>query len=373
MRSLFRKRSPALIYILHSGNFYGTERMAMATLTGLDEYDKRIVFAPRPHGRASVADAARAAGFESVTFDTRRQLLRGLIPWFLRYRSIDVIGTGVGSSMMCHILAKLLGVRLRQLQVAHGGAADSYAYARKHHLNRIPVRLVAVSEFVRGKLVDYGVRPDAITVIDNFLSDAQREEYRSRAPYSVQESGARPIDPSRVRVAIVSRIDPIKRIDLLIDAVLARGLREFVFDIYGTGEDVESLRARAAGLPNVHFHGFDPEVKERLADADFLLHLCPDEPFGLVILEAFLSRLVAIVPDTGGAGSLVEDGVTGLRFRADDADDLYRVLQAARATPGDQLQRIVDAGQQALDERFSQREGLRRYREALRIPMTARQ
>jgi hypothetical protein len=37
---------PALLYALHSGNLYGTERMALATLEGLlDEFDP-IVFAP---------------------------------------------------------------------------------------------------------------------------------------------------------------------------------------------------------------------------------------------------------------------------------------------------------------------------------------
>ncbi|MDQ6681339.1 MAG: glycosyltransferase family 4 protein [Pseudomonadota bacterium] len=366
MKRLQRKRTPALIYILHSGNLYGTERMALATIGGMDEYDKRVVFAPLPGGKASVAVAAREAGFESVVFHSKWELVKGLMPWFLRYRSVDIIGTGVSQSFICYALAKLSGVKVRQLQVAHGGTAELHAYGRKRYLNHIPVHLVAVSEFVRDKLVKHGVRPNTISVIDNFLSDAQRHDYQARAPYDPRAEGARPIDPSCVKVAVVSRVDRIKRIDLLLDAVAGQGLAEFQFDIYGTGEELDVLRERAAALPNVHFHGFISDVKDRLVEADFLLHLCPEEPFGLVILEAFLSRLLVIVPNAGGAGSLVEDGVTGLRFQADDIFDLREVLQAARAMSGPDQQSLANRGRAALDARFSQEEGLRRYREALR-------
>ena len=366
-----RNPAPAVLYILHCGNLYGTERMALATLAGMTEYDRRVVFAPSPGGLASVVDAARAAGFEAVTFDSRWQLVKRLLPWFLRYRSVDVIGTGVVHNLVCHALGKLLRVRVRQLQVAHGGTGEGQAWQRKRHLNRIPVRIVAVSDFVRKKLIEYGVRPDRISVIENFLSDAQRQEYRLRPSYDPGRAGARPLDPSRVTVAVVSRVDRVKRIDLLVEAAARPAFAAFEFHIYGTGEDLDVLKARAAALPNVHFHGFVADVKDRLAAADLLVHLCPEEPFGLVILEAFLSKLVAIVPASGGAGSLVEDGVNGLRFAPDDVADLCRVLSAARDLPAPVLQDLADAGSAVLEAKFSQRQGSRRYREALGMSVQA--
>jgi glycosyltransferase involved in cell wall biosynthesis len=74
-----------------------------------------------------------------------------------------------------------------------------------------------------------------------------------------------------------------------------------------------------------------------------------------------------IVPDAGGAGSLVEDGVTGLRFRANDVDDLRRVLLKARRLSPEALQQMVDRASQVLRRRFSPAEGMKRYREALRL------
>jgi glycosyltransferase involved in cell wall biosynthesis len=159
----------------------------------------------------------------------------------------------------------------------------------------------------------------------------------------------------------------MKRIDILVGVVKQYGLADFQFDVYGTGSELDSLREQAAGLANLRFHGFVADVSLRLANADFLLHLCPDEPFGLVILEAFASKLVAIVPDTGGAGDLVEDGRTGLRFRANDLADLRRVLDLAKTMPAERLQGMADAGAAMIEERFSQKEGLRRYREALTL------
>ena len=164
----------------------------------------------------------------------------------------------------------------------------------------------------------------------------------------------------------------MKRIDVLVSAIKKYGLEDFRFEIYGTGSELDSLRAQAAGLPNLCLHGFVSDVSARLSSADFLLHLCPDEPFGLVILEAFASGLVAIVPDSGGAGDLVEDGRPGMRFRANDLADLRRVLDLAKSTPHERLQGMADAGAAMVQERFSEKEGLRRYREALTLSKAPR-
>ena len=358
-----------ILYLLHSGNLYGTERMALATLAGLDEYDKRVVFAPKPYGVGSVAEAARSAGFDAVTFSTRRSLIRQLLPWFVRYRSIDAICTGVVQSFVCHGLSKLTFVKLRQLQVVHGGTEESHAYGRKRVLNRIPVRIVAVSRFVEGKLRQYGVRPETISVIENFLSDAQRKAYGRRPSYIEGSVAARPIDRARVRVAVVSRLDTIKRLHMLVQAIESHGLADFEFDVYGTGSDIDILKQRSAGLRNIRFHGYVPDVNARLPEADFLLHLCPEEPFGLVILEAFVTGLVVIVPDSGGAGSLVDDGITGLRFAADDVEELVRVLRRAGTIADAALQRMANAASQCVDQRYSQGHGVKRYRQALQQPV----
>lgn len=360
---LGRNKSPVMLYLLHCGNLYGTERMALATLAGMDGYDRRVVFAPPPSGSASVVEAARNVGYDAVTFLGRWSLLRSLLPWFVRYGSIDVIGTGVVHSIACHLLAKVFFVRLRQLHVAHGGTPGSFD--QKHVLNRLPVTVVAVSEYVRELLTQRGVRSDHIEVIDNFLSTEQYNARVFRPRYDLAPPKGRPLDPDRVRVAIVSRVDPMKRVDLILDAIEAHGLGQFQFHVYGVGTEFERLTARAKPLTNIRFHGYVADVKNRLADADFLLQPCAVEPFGLNVLEAFLARLVVIVPSAGGSSRLVEDGVTGCRFAADDVDDLVRILFDLRSRSAAELQRLADAGAAAIETRFSQAAGAKHYSAAL--------
>lgn len=361
-----------LLYVLHSGNLYGTERMALATLTGLREYRTRVVIAPNAYGKGSVEEAARAAGFETRAFNDRPELLKALLPFFLRHRSIDVIGTGVAQSLLCLLLSVLFRVRLRQLHVVHGGTNEEHAYGRKHYLNRAPVTLVAVSNFVRDKLASHGVKRNRIRVIENFLPDASGDPVPSRAPFDPAQPSHRQIDPRRTRVVLVSRVDAIKRLDLLVDAVEREGLDGFVFDVYGTGVDLEALQQRAQAFPNVQFHGFVPDVAVRLAEADLFLHLCPEEPFGLVVLEAFTAGIAVLVPDAGGAGGVVEPGISGLRFRANDTNDLGRQLKKAQAMPGVELQALIDGGRKALASRFSRDTGVDSYRSAFAaIPGTS--
>lgn len=358
------RREPAriLFYILHCGGMYGTERMALATLEGMSHYDKRVVFSPITQQANSVAEAARLTGYETVAFGNRLSLIAAIVPWMFRYQSIDVIGTGVVHNAVCYVLAKIFRVKIRQVHVAHGGTPDSYI--RKASLNHIPVSMVAVSAFVRDALVGYGVRASGIVIIENFLSAAQIAGHGRRLPYRSDSEISRPLNRSKVNVAIVSRLDPIKKLALLVQAVAIYGLFDFQFDIYGTGSEIDSLKASSVLMPNLRIHGYVKDVSMRLKEADILLHLCPEEPFGLVVLEGFLSEVVVIVPDSGGAGALVEERVTGLHFKPDDVADLVCVLLSARAMGEDDLQRMADAARETLETRFSPSEGALRYRNA---------
>ena len=114
--------------------------------------------------------------------------------------------------------------------------------------------------------------------------------------------------------------------------------------------------------PNVTFTGFLPNALEELAQADLLVHLCPVEPFGLTILEAMAAGVPVLVPDSGGAGSVVQNGISGFRFRSNDADSLGGRLVELTQTPAECLNRIVAGGREALVSRFSAEARLADYR-----------
>lgn len=343
-----------LLYALHSGNLYGTERMALATAKGLrDEYEPTMFAPPGP-----ALEAATPLGFGIRAFSSAKEFAKQVRPLIADHRELAFVATGVVHSLACLAWNMIYRRNIVHLHVVHGGTDEKDSYGRKKILNNFNVVFVAVSEFVRDRLIAHGVRADRIVVIENFLDPSRTESAPKRPPFET---------PGVKRLLVVSRVDPIKRIDVLLDA-LERDptFREFEVRVLGTGWQLEELRARARERhPNVEFVGFTSDVANELAAADLLVHPCPAEPFGLAILEAMVAGLPVVVPDSGGAGSLIDDGISGFRFSANDPESLATCLRRLQNTSAEDLNAVVAGGRQALHTRFSPKRRIDDYRRLL--------
>ena len=345
---------PPLLYALHSGNLYGTERMALATAEGVADVFRPVLFAPP----GPALREAERLGFGAVPFESARSLAVSLRPWFVRSPRLAFVATALTHSLAAIAWDLLYRRRMTHLHIVHGGTDERLSYGRKRLLNPARVTFVAVSDFVRRRLIAHRVRRDRIVVIENFLSPERIASAPRRPPFG---------SPGVRKIVVVSRVDPIKRIDVLLDALdLDPGLDGLEARVLGTGWDLDRLRARAAAEnPNVTFVGFSEHVQEELAAADMLVHLCPAEPFGLAILEAMAGGVPVLTPDAGGAGALVEDGRTGFHFRANDPVDLALRLREFMRAPAEELNRVVRAADGALNTRFSAAERAADYRRLL--------
>ena len=333
-----------LVYTLHCGNLYGTERMALTTLASLRELGSPLVLSPE----GPVREEAGRMGIVSRPFRGRAGLFAALARALLTHRRVVVFTTSIQHSWMCSLLAGVLRNRLAHLHVVHGGAPDEAgSYGHKRLLNPLDVRLVVVSEFGRERLLEHGVRGDKISVIGNFLTDRRIAECPRHPPFV--EAGIK-------RWVIVSRLDPLKRVDVLLDALERHpDLRELEFRVLGAGPQREALARRAAaGGLRVRFDGFAEDVQSAVAEADGLLHLCPVESFGLVVLEGMAARVPVLVPDQGGTRTIVDPGVSGFQFPANDADGLAAMLRRLATLPAHDIRRVVDAAAQRLVERYSE-------------------
>jgi len=342
-----------LLYSLHSANLYGTERMALATAESLRDNFETVFFAPQGPFHAE----ARRRGFESQLFESPSKFVQDVRPYFHTNSMIAAVGTRVVHAVAIELWARLYRRNCANIHVVHGGADEQLSYGRKHWLECFGAKQVAVSDYVKQRLVANGSSPAKVSVIENFLT---RETIEGLPKRSGVTSEIR-------RVAVVSRLDPIKRIDVLLDMLdVDSTLRDIRFDIYGSGELEQILRVRAKNShPNVFFHGFRSDVGEQLASADLFLHLCPEEPFGLVVLEAMAAGLPVLVPNQGGAGAIVKDGKDGFHFQANDPWSLARKLHQLRHAPSALFSRIVEEGQRALRTRFSAECGYAQYRELI--------
>ena len=64
-----------------------------------------------------------------------------------------------------------------------------------------------------------------------------------------------------------------------------------------------------------------------LAKAKVSVLCCEKEGCPNLVMESMACKTPIVVPDSGGAGELVEDGITGLKFIPGDPDSLASCLQ----------------------------------------------
>ena len=117
---------------------------------------------------------------------------------------------------------------------------------------------------------------------------------------------------------MVSRLTPLKRADLLIEALATGEASGVNAIIAGDGEDRTRLQALilARGLADrVRLVGrlSDDEMLDHLARCRAVVFPPLQEDYGFVTVEAFASRKpVVTCRDSGGPAELVQDGLNGL-------------------------------------------------------------
>ncbi len=171
------------------------------------------------------------------------------------------------------------------------------------------------------------VLPENVHVIPNGVDATllAREPRPARDPESPQ------------RVVFLGRLDPVKRIPMLMRAV-ARVDRARL-DIFGDGPERATLEAQAATLPQVTLHG-SVSRERALRDADVLVLPSEAEGFGLVLIEAMAAGVPVAGANVPGIRDVV-DQEKGLLFG--DERQLVRVLQDLRDHPAPAAERAAMA------------------------------
>jgi glycosyltransferase involved in cell wall biosynthesis len=159
-------------------------------------------------------------------------------------------------------------------------------------------RLVAQSKTIQARLQRFGRIPSEV-----FYPPAPERAYWSHGYGDY--------------VFAVSRLHPLKRLDLLVEAAALAKDKSLHFKIAGTGEGEPGLRERIREL------GLEGRVEllGAISDEDLLDHYARcravffapwNEDYGFVTLEAFQSgKCVITAQDSGGPAELVENEKTG--------------------------------------------------------------
>jgi glycosyltransferase involved in cell wall biosynthesis len=209
-----------------------------------------------------------------------------------------------------------------------------------------PIRIISnksLDEFVTDK-IDWKLlsEADAVVGISDCSSDSLKKFISSEKIYRIYngvddswfiENSSININKVPNRFLICSRLVPWKNISIGLKGFfkLANKYPEISLDVIGEGIEMDSLSklAEAANMKDkVHFRGWQSDPREWYRKSDCLIHPSPIEGFGRVIAEANANGLIAVVPQSGGAGELVIDHHTGFTFLENDVSSCCDALQS---------------------------------------------
>lgn len=213
---------------------------------------------------------------------------------------------------------------------------------------RLQYRLIAVTEELRGKLA-LTYPPQKLVTIENGL-DINSVRTAAQPPAPIREPA-----PDAWHVGIVGRLEPVKRVDLLLDtaAALANDGQAWQFHILGDGGLRPRLEAQALGLNNVHFHGHRRDIPACLAALDALVMCSDHEGLPMTLLEALAVGIPVVAHDVGGLHLVLQGEAGGLLVGDHNPAGYAGALQSLRALSSEARQALVTRGQARLQQHYT--------------------
>jgi glycosyltransferase involved in cell wall biosynthesis len=171
--------------------------------------------------------------------------------------------------------------------------------------------------------------------------------------------------PGASTAAVLGHVSVVKRTDMAVEiaAGVARQVPGFRLRIIGRAqyrdEDFElerSLRQRVSADRElgevVEFRGFEADVPAALAGSGMLLHCCPDEPFGIALIEAMALGMPVVAPASAGPLEIVTDGETGFLYPPSDVEAATACVARLCLDP-ERARRMGVAARLRVESRFS--------------------
>jgi N-acetyl-alpha-D-glucosaminyl L-malate synthase BshA len=252
--------------------------------------------------------------------------------------------------------------RPRVVTTLHGtdttllGRDPGYGPAIRHALERSDA-VTTVSEFLKRETQRLLGVVREIDVIHNFFEPhppkRSREDVRRELGLAAGES----------MVLHLSNLRPIKRPDILLDAVARVAPRESFKLVVLAGGDSKGFVAdvgRRGLADRVVVRERVNEIEDYLQAADVGLFSSDLESFCLSILEAMCFGCPSVATAVGGIPEVVHSGEHGLLVPAGDADALARGVEAL-LRDRDRRDALGRAGKQRARQKFSATEIVPRY------------
>ncbi|MFN7917473.1 MAG: glycosyltransferase [Vicinamibacterales bacterium] len=271
-----------------------------------------------------------------------------------RHHRATVIHAHHYSPFVYSACTRLAGLRTPIVFTEHGRLSDAGPSGKRRlanwFLRQTAARSFGVSNDVRLHVVAEGFAPEAVGVIYNGIDVGPVPPPEQRA--EVRQSLG--VSDDTLVLATVARLDPVKDLGVLLDAVHATPDVPMLLLVIGDGAERPALEARAAALglgPRVRFLGHRNDARRWLAGCDVYVNTSVSEGVSLTILEGMAACLPVLATAVGGTPEVVDDSC-GLLVPARDAAACAAALRRL-AADRPARERMGAAGRERVETRFT--------------------
>jgi len=289
----------------------------------------------------------------------------------------------VSQVMVANFYARLTSLltKVPNLVVVHSDYEFDYPNGIKkliHFLSELFLRnltrkYIAVSRYIKDKLVSSGIKSEKIAVIYNGV-DPEPFEIVSKPAYtnklrtgrqprtnppaqaSYGRAGSRKLKvENQIIVGSVGRLHYTKGYHNLIEAISYLKDLPIKLMIWGEGEEkkeLEELIQKRELVGKVKLAGFEENLMKIYSQVDIYVQPSLSEGFGLTVVEAMLAARPVIVTPVGSLPELVVDGKTGL-IAGDTNPESIAVAIKTLVENEDLAEVLAKEGQKTAIKRFS--------------------
>jgi glycosyltransferase involved in cell wall biosynthesis len=357
--------APSVLQVVLTLNPGGTERLVLDLVRRLGDRSRQAVCCLDAAGLWG--EQLAASGIPVSALERRP----GFHP--LLARGIARAARDCGATVLhCHqytpfvygALSRLARPGLRLVFTEHGRLSDAPASSKRRLVNpwlaRAASSIVSVSHDLKRHMEEEGLPGSRIEVVHNGI-EVGPPPSRAAAQSVRTELG---IPPDAVVVGTVARLDPVKHLQTLLEAVhlCRQRARPVVALLVGDGPERAGLEsaARARGVDGeVHFLGHRDDARRYLPAMDVFVNCSVSEGISLTILEAMAGAVPVVATAVGGTPEIV-DTTVGRLVPSRDAGALAEAIGALCEQPALRAS-LGEAARARVVERFTIEAMVNRY------------